>query len=78
MFKQILIDLLENININRRKFLGAFLGFIISILILSIGFFKTLFIIICTVLGYIFGNKSYNDINFRELLEKILPPGRIS
>lgn len=70
-----LFDLLVFINNNRGKFFGALLGFIVGVLILIIGFFKALFIFICTYIGYILGSKSYKDINFRKLLEKILPPG---
>ncbi|WP_313756451.1 DUF2273 domain-containing protein [Tissierella sp.] len=74
MGKQILRELLELINENRGKFFGAFLGFLLGIIILIIGFFKTLFIFICTCIGYTIGNKSYKNINFKELLERILPP----
>ncbi|WP_343231651.1 DUF2273 domain-containing protein [Tissierella simiarum] len=78
MIKQMLIDLLQSVNNNRGKFLGSFLGFLIAILVLTIGFFKTLFIVICTSLGYVLGSKSDNKINLKELLERILPPGRIN
>lgn len=68
-------DLLEFINNNRGKFFGALLGFLLGVTILIIGFFKTLFIFICTCIGYTLGSKSYKTINFKELLEKILTPG---
>lgn len=73
-----LIDLLVFINNNRGKFFGALLGFLVGALILIIGFFKALFIFICTYIGYTLGSKSYKNINFRELLEKILPRGGIN
>ena len=73
MIKEILADLLVFINNNRGKFFGALLGFLVGVLILIIGFFKALFIFICTCIGYILGSKSYKNINFKELLEKILP-----
>lgn len=72
--REILKDLVALINNNRGKFFGALLGFLIGITILIIGFFKTLFIFICTCIGYTLGSKSYKTINFRELLEKVLPP----
>lgn len=75
MIKDIWVEIIEWINNNKRKFLGGLFGFIISILILTIGFFKTLFIIICTVLGYILGTKSYTKKDLVDLLERILPPG---
>lgn len=73
-----LIDLLVFINNNRGKFFGALLGFLVGALILIIGFFKALFIFICTYIGYTLGSKSYKNINFKELLEKILPRGGIN
>lgn len=38
---------------NKRKVLGAVIGFIIAILVLIFGFFSTIFIILLTGLGYI-------------------------
>lgn len=58
MIKDTLDDILIWINKNKGKFIGGVLGFVISILIISIGLFKTFFIIICTTIGYILG--SYN------------------
>ncbi|WMM26916.1 DUF2273 domain-containing protein [Tissierella sp. MB52-C2] len=75
MIKQILRELLESINNNRGKFFGALVGFLVAVLILIIGFLKTLFIFLCTCIGYILGSKSYKKIDFREILEKILPLG---
>ncbi|MBU5426661.1 DUF2273 domain-containing protein [Tissierella pigra] len=75
MIKQILRELLEIINNNRGKFFGALAGFLVAVSILIIGFFKTLFIFLCTCIGYILGSKSYKKIDFREILEKILPLG---
>lgn len=75
MGKQMLREILELINNNKGKFFGAFLGLLLGIIILIIGFFKTLFIFMCTCIGYIIGSKSYKNINFREILERILPPG---
>ncbi|HHV26218.1 DUF2273 domain-containing protein [Anaerosalibacter bizertensis] len=67
------IQLLDN---NKGRTIGAIIGFIVSILILTIGFFKTLFIVICTGLGYFFGKKSDNQEDLKEFLNKILPPGK--
>lgn len=78
MIKELLTELLIKINNNKGKFFGALLGFLIGIMILSIGFFKTLFVFICTSIGYALGSKRFRNINLRELLEKILPPGSIS
>ena len=78
MIRELLTELLTKINNNKSKFFGALIGFCIGIMILTIGFFKTLFIFICTCIGYLLGSKRFKNINLRELLEKILPPGSIS
>lgn len=78
MIRKLSTELLEKINNNRGKFFGALLGCLIGVMILVIGFFKTMFIFICTCIGYTLGGKPYKNINLRELLERILPPGGIS
>lgn len=55
MIKDTLDEILIWINQNRRKSIGGILGFLIGVLIITIGFFKTLFIIICSIIGYILG-----------------------
>lgn len=84
MIRKILIDLLTKIENNRGKFLGAFLGFLIGVMILTIGFFKSLFIIICTIIGYTLGGRSYTKASIKEFIYKVkdwlernLPPGGI-
>ena len=61
---------------HKGKFFGGILGFLIAILVLNIGFFKTLFIVLCTWIGYYLGSKSDNKENFKELIEKIIPCNR--
>ncbi len=75
MIKDLFISIVYWINNNRRKFLGGLIGMVLAILILSIGFFRTLFIVICTIAGYLLGSKSYSKKDLLELLERILPPG---
>ncbi|NMB34145.1 MAG: DUF2273 domain-containing protein [Clostridium sp.] len=55
---------------------GAFIGFIIAISILIIGFMQTIFISACILFGYYIGKKLSKDKNYlRNLLDKFLPPG---
>lgn len=75
--KEILMDLIQFINSNRKRFFGALFGFLIGILILTIGFFKTLFIVLTTLIGYLWGSKSFTKMDLVNFLEKILPPGKI-
>lgn len=75
MIKDIFIEIIYWIRNNKRKFFGGLIGFILSILILSIGFFKTLFIVLLTIVGIVVGSKSYTKRQILEFLERILPPG---
>ncbi|AUS96167.1 hypothetical protein CDQ84_04780 [Clostridium thermosuccinogenes] len=55
---------------------GALTGFVISVLVLTIGLFRTLFIVIFVALGYFLGKKLTEDSDYiKNLLDKILPPG---
>lgn len=58
---------------NKGKIIGLLLGLIFSILTLTIGFFRTVFIVICTVLGYYIGKKIDNNEDVIELLQRIMP-----
>ena len=76
MIKENFLELLQTLIKNKGKTIGTILGFIIAILVISIGFFKTLFIVLCTWLGYYIGKKTDNQENIREIIEKILPPSK--
>lgn len=55
---------------------GALIGFIFAVCILVIGFFQTVFIAICVLIGYYIGKKISQDKDYlRNLLDRILPPG---
>ena len=77
MIREILIGALQIIGNNRRRVLGTFLGLLIGIMILVIGFFKTLFIFICATLGFFLGGVSWDKAKIKDWLERILPPGGI-
>lgn len=57
------------------KIIGIFLGLLVSILVISLGFIKTIFISLCVYIGYFIGNKVDKKENIWELLDRILPPG---
>lgn len=55
---------------------GSFIGLVIGLSFVFLGFFKTLFIVFCMLVGNYVGKKIQKDKNFiKNLLEKILPPG---
>ena len=77
MIKQMMIKILKKMDDNGKRSIGAFLGILIGVIILVIGFFKTLFIFICAVIGYILGGISWDKAKIKDWLERNLPPGGI-
>ncbi|SHI92881.1 DUF2273 domain-containing protein [Lutispora thermophila] len=51
-------DKLINFIINRQgKIIGAIIGFITGLFLLTLGFFKTLILLACSMAGYYIGKK---------------------
>lgn len=61
-------------KMHKGKIVGSFMGLISAILILLIGFWKTLLIAICTLSGYYIGTRWDKEGDFKKLLDKLLPP----
>lgn len=72
MWKQFLINFFSN---KTKAKIGAIIGLVISIFVLTIGFFKTLFIVICIFLGYYIGKKKDNGENVFESFDKFVHGG---
>ena len=53
--------------------IGVSFGLIIGILILSIGFFRTVFLTICALIGAFFGTNNKYKKKLFEVLDRILP-----
>jgi uncharacterized membrane protein len=60
---------------HRGKLVGTILGIIIGISILLFGFFKTLFIMICGLIGLFVGKRVDEKDDLMNIVEKIIPPG---
>ena len=71
MAKEIFRELMELARANKGKVFGGIIGFIIAILVLTIGFFKTLFIVLCTSLGIFLGSEYNREVRLRQLIDKI-------
>ncbi len=56
---------------HRGKTIGILIGLLAAILFLSYGFLKTLFIIVCIILGYAIGKRIDEDKNFEQWIRKI-------
>lgn len=69
-------DLIKGISSGGAGTKGAIFAFVLAILLLVFGFFKTLFILILTGVGYYVGTRYFENIeDFKELLDKLFPPG---
>lgn len=60
---------------HRGEIIGGITGLIVGIIIIALGFFKALFVIFCTILGYYIGKNADKKEDIRSVLDKILPPG---
>lgn len=49
-------EIIANLILNRKRYLYAFTGFILALLLVTVGIFATVFIILVTVLGYYLGS----------------------
>jgi uncharacterized membrane protein len=63
----------EFIKTHRGQIIGIGLGMLVGVLILTIGFFRTLFLAICVGIGAFFGTKNKFRSKLFEILDKILP-----
>lgn len=72
MLKEFLINVFSK---NQGKIIGSLIGLILAILILIIGFFRTLVIVIFVFTGYYIGKKIDNKEDLVEFLDRILPTG---
>ncbi len=71
--KELKEELSQFIYQNRRKIIGALVGLIIGILILTIGFFKTLLLCLTTLLGYYFGMRWRFEEDLKDFVLRIIP-----
>ncbi len=66
-------ELSQFIYRNRKKATGALLGLIIGILILTIGFFKTLLLVITTLIGYYIGSRWNFEEDIKDFIMRVIP-----
>ena len=70
---QIKEELSQFIYLNRKKISGALIGLIIGILILTIGFFKTLLLFLTTLVGYHLGMRWRFEEDLKDFILRIIP-----
>ncbi|MCR5803426.1 MAG: DUF2273 domain-containing protein [Clostridia bacterium] len=75
--EQFISKILEKITNTKPGFVCAAGFFAVALLLCIFGFWKTLFIIIFTVVGFFVGAFAFSDFSkFKKFLDRILPPGR--
>ena len=68
------LDMLKDKNAG---VIGGGVGFALALLLVIFGFFKTLFILFITLLGYLVGVRLFSDKErLKNFLDKLIPPGR--
>jgi uncharacterized membrane protein len=60
---------------HRGRIVGALAGLAAGVLFLTLGFFRTLFLVVLVTVGYMLGGKIDNKEDLLDLLDRILPPG---
>jgi len=69
--------ILEMIKDRNAGLIGALSGFVLALLLVIFGFFKTLFILIVTLIGYLLGVRLFSDKEkLKNFMDKLIPPGR--
>jgi uncharacterized membrane protein len=64
---------LAYVKTHKKVIIGVSVGLLVGILILSIGFFRTLFLAICALIGAFFGTNNKYKKKLFEVLDRILP-----
>lgn len=76
--ERLLSRIFEKLQNTKAGVLCAFGFFVVGILFCVFGFFKTLFIILFTAVGFFVGSFLFSDLSrFKKFLDRIMPPGRV-
>lgn len=60
---------------HRGKFVGTLLGLVVGAAVLIFGFFKTVFVLLCGLIGLYVGKKIDDQEDLADIVERIVPPG---
>ncbi len=72
MIARVIVDIWKNY---RGRFLCTLFGLFVGIMFLWLGFWKTVFLLICIGGGFFLGNKLDKNEDILEWLDRLLPPG---
>ncbi len=59
------------------EIVGMILGLIFAILVVTLGFWKTIFVLACIVIGCYAGRLIDNKVDLKEFFDRFLPGGRM-
>jgi len=78
MIERLLSKVIEKLQNTKAGYIFAFAFFVLSILICIFGLWKTIFIMLFTLAGFVVGAVFFGDEGkFKQFLDRILPPGRV-
>lgn len=78
MIERLLSRIFEKLSNAKAGALFAFIFFVVAILICIFGFWRTFFILLFTLAGFIVGAFLFGEESrFKRFLDRILPPGRV-
>jgi uncharacterized membrane protein len=69
MWEKLFQDILEQ---HRGKLIGVVVGLVGAVLILTFGFWRSLFVIFCIVVGYFIGKRIDDNQSFDSLIKKFM------
>lgn len=72
MLQEIIQSIWEN---SRWRVVGTAAGLLVGILFLWLGFFRTVFLLICVGFGFFIGKKLDKNEDLIDFLDRLLPPG---
>ena len=70
--RELFIKFIDYATPYKCRLIGLLIGLIIAILFMTIGFFKTILIIICITAGFVIGYFFDDKIDFGNVVDKIL------
>ncbi len=75
--KRFFRNLFENLHGSGAGRIGAIIAFVIALLLVIFGIWKTLFILLMTLAGFFIGARYFTQKEtLRNLLDKLFPPGK--
>lgn len=74
---QFFSKIFDKVKVTKPGVIGGIIFFVVGILLCIFGFWKTLFICLFTVAGFLFGTFFFGEHSrLKKILDRILPPGR--